>query len=416
MALSSVAWLRLLLILLLAIGHISFWVWLYNRINALGLERETIKRLEKAVVLICLVLPFFLLLLEWRYGVWGNSWEQVWGQLQEPEFYRRGSIATLVYFGAVLAFLAWTTPRWLAHRPAFAIARKRYHTLHRHFEPRMHRHNPHWVLGAKTRYSLAIPGNEIMSLETNIKRLFLDNLNPSFASMRIGHLSDIHLMGQISPDFTRHCVDWVVSHGAELLVLSGDLVDDMKAVAHLELAFAHLPLELPKVFVLGNHDRAYGLVEPARDTMVGMGWLDAGARDWDVPTPRGAIRIVGSELPWLDRHSPSEVGREAGNVMLDGPALLLGVSHSPDQFSWARSQACQLLLCGHTHGGQVRLPGIGPIIAPSWHGSRFASGIFYRHPTLMHVSRGVSGTHPLRWRCPPEASVLELIQRPAGSN
>jgi hypothetical protein len=268
-------------------------------------------------------------------------------------------------------------------------------------------------MGAKTRYSLALPGNEILSLETNIKRLFIEQLDKAFEGMKVGHISDIHLMGQISPDFTRYCADWVVSNGAEVLVLSGDLVDDARAIKHLESAFAHLPSDLPKVFVLGNHDRAYGLVEPARDTMVGMGWLDAGARDWEIHSTRGAIQILGSELPWLDRHTYSTSNPIAGVATSSRPKMILGVSHSPDRFPWAKLRDCHLLLCGHTHGGQIRVPGIGPIISPSWHGSRFASGVFYEYPTVMHVSRGVSGTHPLRWRCPPEASVLELASRPS---
>jgi predicted MPP superfamily phosphohydrolase len=67
-----------------------------------------------------------------------------------------------------------------------------------------------------------------------------------------------------------------------------------------------------------------------------------------------------------------------------------------------------LLLAGHTHGGQIRFPIIGPIVAPSWYGSQFASGVFYRQPTLMHVSRGLAGVHPLRYRCQPEIALLEL--------
>jgi predicted MPP superfamily phosphohydrolase len=86
----------------------------------------------------------------------------------------------------------------------------------------------------------------------------------------------------------------------------------------------------------------------------------------------------------------------------------LALAHSPDAFDWAQREGVHLLLAGHTHGGQVRLPGIGPIVAPSWYGSKFASGVFYRKPTLMHVSRGLAGVHPLRFRCAPEIAILEL--------
>nr|MCU0709902.1 metallophosphoesterase [Pirellula sp.] len=205
-------------------------------------------------------------------------------------------------------------------------------------------------------------------------------------------------------------IDWVMSQGVEMLVLSGDLVDDAEAVPHLSLALGELPPELPKFFVLGNHDRAHDLVEPARDAMTALGWLDAGAQDWWIPLRSSQVLVVGNELPWLDRHASPRSIDPARGVFGDSapPGLILGISHSPDQLPWGQSLGCQLLLCGHTHGGQVRIPGVGPIIAPSWHGSRFASGVFFKAPTVMHVSRGVSGTHPLRWRCPPEVSVLEL--------
>lgn len=398
---SSVAWMRLLLILAIVIGHVGFWIWLYNRVNALGLQRSTLKRLEKLVVAVCLVLPCLLFMLERRYGNWGNGWAEFWMQLQEPQFFLRASFVTVAYLGAILVFLAWHGPRWMIQRPFFAIAWNRFQTLHQRFDPHLHRKNPEWVIGPMTRYALAIPGNQILSLELNVKRLFLDGIDPSFSGMKIGHLSDIHLMGQISPDFTRHCADWLVQQGAELLVVSGDLVDHASSVPHLERALGGVPSEIPRLFVLGNHDRAHGLADAARNTMVGLGWLDAGERDWFLNTERGAMHVIGNELPWLDRHIESAAPNSR-------QGLILGISHSPDQFLWARNKGCHLLLCGHTHGGQVRVPGIGPIVAPSFHGSRYASGVFFQSPTVMHVTRGIAGTHPLRWWCAPEASLLEI--------
>lgn len=67
------------------------------------------------------------------------------------------------------------------------------------------------------------------------------------------------------------------------------------------------------------------------------------------------------------------------------------------------------MLAGHTHGGQVQLPLLGVIMSPSLHGTRYACGVFRRGRTVMHVTRGVGGETPLRWRCPPELALLELI-------
>ena len=66
------------------------------------------------------------------------------------------------------------------------------------------------------------------------------------------------------------------------------------------------------------------------------------------------------------------------------------------------------MLAGHTHGGQIRFPLIGPVVCPSWHGTRYSSGFFDERPTLLHTSRGTGSLMPLRWNCPPEITKLVL--------
>jgi predicted MPP superfamily phosphohydrolase len=70
------------------------------------------------------------------------------------------------------------------------------------------------------------------------------------------------------------------------------------------------------------------------------------------------------------------------------------------------------MLAGHTHGGQIQFPFFGAVLAPSIFGTRYASGLFYEAPTLLHVSRGVSGLTPVRYNCRPEIALLRLV----GSN
>ena len=108
--------------------------------------------------------------------------------------------------------------------------------------------------------------------------------------------------------------------------------------------------------------------------------------------------IIGNEHPWYAR--PEIESTE------DQFRLL--VSHSPDQFRWAREHGIHLMLAGHTHGGQGRLPLAGPILSPSFHGSRYASGDFYKPPTTMHVTRGIGGVHLMRINCRPELSLITL--------
>lgn len=115
--------------------------------------------------------------------------------------------------------------------------------------------------------------------------------------------------------------------------------------------------------------------------------------------------ILGTEYSVPSTSSSASARGEA--YLKQSPFRIL-LSHTPDNLSWAKSHHFDLMLAGHTHGGQIRLPWLGAIIAPSFHGSRYASGLYFEPPTLMHVSRGLAGIHPIRLNCPPELALLIL--------
>jgi hypothetical protein len=102
------------------------------------------------------------------------------------------------------------------------------------------------------------------------------------------------------------------------------------------------------------------------------------------------------------------MGTQPDLSRVPGNAFRLFLSHTPDNLSWARRHGVHLMLAGHNHGGQIRLPLFGPVYSPSAYGAHFASGAFWERPTLMYVSRGVSGRHPLRLNCLPELTRLTL--------
>ena len=118
-----------------------------------------------------------------------------------------------------------------------------------------------------------------------------------------------------------------------------------------------------------------------------------------------ALVLAGNELPWLVpaadmEHCPASFdGRRPLRVLL---------SHAPDQIDWAQRFDFDLMLAGHTHGGQIRLPVLGSVVVPSRLGTRCAEGEDNLPPTILHVSRGVSSLTLLRWNCPPELALLVL--------
>ena len=92
----------------------------------------------------------------------------------------------------------------------------------------------------------------------------------------------------------------------------------------------------------------------------------------------------------------------------NGPEFRVLMSHSPDQVNWAKPYQFDLMFAGHTHGGQIRLPLVGPLVAPSRFGVKYCAGTFQIGPMLMHVSRGLSGEDMIRINCPPELGLFTL--------
>ena len=111
--------------------------------------------------------------------------------------------------------------------------------------------------------------------------------------------------------------------------------------------------------------------------------------------------MIGHEGPWF-KPEPDLSG-------CPERVFRLCLSHTPDNIRWAKQNSIDLMLAGHNHGGQVRFPVIGSLLVPSRYGRRYDCGIFHEPPTLLHVSRGLGGEHPLRYNCRPE--VVKIVLR-----
>jgi predicted MPP superfamily phosphohydrolase len=110
--------------------------------------------------------------------------------------------------------------------------------------------------------------------------------------------------------------------------------------------------------------------------------------------------VIGHEGPWF-RPAPD---------LTECPAdvFRLCLSHTPDNIRWAKQQRIDLMLAGHNHGGQIRFPVFGSMLVPSCYSRRYDCGLFHEPPTVLHVSRGLAGKHPVRYNCRPEVTKLVL--------
>lgn len=247
------------------------------------------------------------------------------------------------------------------------------------------------------------PWNEIWSPQLTRKTVCIPANaaaeNPSAHPLRILHLSDLHFDGTPGTDFYRQVFNHCTRLDFDLIALSGDLTDDSERVPLLADLLAPLLSRAPGTFILGNHDWRIS-PDAIRRKMMAAGWIDLGGRHQVLETPAGPVWLSGNESPWQHQTPPPPPR--------DSNCLKILISHTPDNISTAISQGYDLMLSGHTHGGQVVLPLFGPVYCPSTYGPRYASGLFRAGSMWMHVTRGLGGLHHLRWRCPPEVTILEV--------
>lgn len=264
-------------------------------------------------------------------------------------------------------------------------------------------------------FLVRLPGNEILKLVVTERAIELPRLPPALDGLSIVHFSDLHFTGRVAKSYFQEMVGQSNRLEPDLVAVTGDLVDRARQIDWIPDTLGRLRARHGVYFVLGNHDRRVD-TDRLRRVLTESGLVDLGGR-WirieigglpsaghgNVP-PNGRVVLAGNELPWF----PPAADLAGCPAPRDGGPLRIILTHSPDQLDWARAQDADLLLAGHTHGGQICFPLIGPILSPSREGVKYASGVFYAPPTVMHVTRGVSGLLPVRLNCPPEMAYLVL--------
>lgn len=395
--------------LVFAVGNCGFWLFWFNRVNAIGLPRKTTKRIEKGIVAICFAIPLTIALIEWQPL---RAW------LSTSTWWPRGAPLSQLWGAWCFAATLVLGSLWIESRRWLWPPRNLLSSQGLLYDVSQQVGSPTAVDPLTARFA-SLPGNQICLLEVNRKEIRLPRRIPLADGLRIGHLSDLHFTGKYSQAHYHFAVDRLAELQPDLIVLTGDIVDFPQQLDWIQPILGRLQAPLGCFYVLGNHDLRLPTIQPLLEAMRSIGFFDIGADNHTIKVPDGLlIQLFGNENPWFERHASVD-GKKRRRIAVSKlspnlPAvslnnvLNLGLSHTPDQIHWARQLQLDMLLAGHTHGGQFRPPGIGPILSPSLHGSKFAAGLFYLPPTVMHVSRGVSGTHPLRWWCPPELSLLTL--------
>jgi predicted MPP superfamily phosphohydrolase len=222
-------------------------------------------------------------------------------------------------------------------------------------------------------------------------------LPPSLDGLRIGFLTDVHRGRWVPAEDVLEAVEALMRAAPDLVVLGGDYVTwgDRSFVSPSAEALAGLSAPHGVFAILGNHDDDHDM--PAALIAKGVQVLkDARTR---LEIKHETLELAGIRF-WTRRASDiSSVIRGA-----NGTTVLL--AHDPRRLAEAAALGVPLVLSGHTHGGQVVLPGLGAIAAQKF---PVVAGTARRAQTTIFVSRGIGTVYvPVRINCPPEVAILTL--------
>ena len=221
--------------------------------------------------------------------------------------------------------------------------------------------------------------------------------------LRIAHVSDLHFRRW--DRVTQAAQSLLLTLDYDLLAVTGDLGNfcrNWRMAADLARRFFEPLAERGTIFaVLGNHDHPR-----LADAGLPIRFL----RNESVSLEFLGVRI---RLSGVDQSTRCEENLDAvlGNRFSHEPTILL--AHYPSTVFRLPIRSVQLVLSGHTHGGQIRLPGLGCLWANDRIPRRMSRGLHHVAGTTIHISPGIGVSLPLRirWNCPPEVAILSLVAR-----
>jgi len=232
----------------------------------------------------------------------------------------------------------------------------------------------------------------------------IENLPKAFDGFRIALLTDIHHGPSVTIKYVERIVARTNRLAPDLILLGGDYVyNSSKYIAPCAQRLIKLKAPAGVFFILGNHDH-WNRSWPLRKALRENGIRELINKGVTIERNGDKIYLAGVDdlwtgIPHID-HFLEEIPSDA--------VCILG-SHNPDFAESINDPRVKLILSGHTHGGQIYLPGIGAPVLPSKYGQKYCSGLVKNVTSQVYVSRGLGTLPPkLRLFCSPELPVITL--------
>lgn len=232
----------------------------------------------------------------------------------------------------------------------------------------------------------------------------LERLPASFSGFTICHLSDLH-----SEEFGQgnsRLVDMIAGGNPDIIVMTGDMVKKNDPDENVFLTLCErLPSLAPTYYITGNHE-TYGLHDdlPAKVAERGIHFIDN--RHTRIEREGESFCLAGAG----EYYTYGSYGLHAAVTGIPEEDCTILLAHHPECMADYALKKVDLVLSGHTHGGQIRFPLVGGVFCPD-QGlfPQYIDGMHHSGMTRMYISRGLgSSTVPMRINCPPELAFLTL--------
>lgn len=233
-----------------------------------------------------------------------------------------------------------------------------------------------------------------------------ENIPDEFNGFKIVHISDLH-----NAEFgngQKDLIDKIEAQDADIIVITGDMIDSRRTdVDKAVELITGLGNKIPVYYVTGNHESRVREYNELESKLIENGVTVLKNESVKIEKDSSFINVIGVDDPSFGM-SANDIFHTVSELKTDGYDVLL--SHRPELFETYCESGAELVLCGHAHGGQVRIPFAGGLVAPN-QGifPEYTAGSYKSGSTEMIVSRGLGNSIiPLRINNPPELVVITL--------
>lgn len=240
---------------------------------------------------------------------------------------------------------------------------------------------------------------------TNITVAY-ENIPDEFNGFKIVHISDLH--NAEFGDGQKDLIGKIEAQDADIIVITGDMIDSRRTdIDKAVELITGLGNKIPVYYVTGNHESRVREYNELESKLIENGVNVLKNESVKIEKDGSFINIIGVDDPSFGM-SANDIFHTVSELKTDGYDVLL--SHRPELFETYCESGAELVLCGHAHGGQVRIPFAGGLVAPN-QGlfPEYTAGSYKSGSTEMIVSRGLGNSIiPLRVNNPPELVVITL--------